>query len=69
MGRNPSQFAKIERERERARKRAARAERRSERREQKGRLVPGATGEDPDIAGIVAGPQPHPWDPGEPPAE
>jgi hypothetical protein len=69
MGRNPSQFAKLERERERARKREERAQRRSERREQKKEAGSAPPGEDPDLAGIVPGPQPHPWNGTEPPKE
>ena len=47
---------------ERQRQKAARREQREAERQVRPR---GATGEDPDIAGIVPGPQPLPWDGGE----
>lgn len=48
-------------------KQAAKAERRAQRAEEK-KLRPtgGSTSDDPDIAGIVPGPQPLPWDDEEP---
>ncbi len=47
---------------------AAKAERRAQRAEEKKLRVPVTTlnGQDPDIAGIVPGPQPLPWDDEEP---
>ncbi len=53
---------KRKRERERQERRQAKAEKRAQRqREQK--EAPGVAGEDPDIAGIVPGPQPLPgWE-------
>lgn len=47
-------------------KQAAKAERRAQRAEEKkGRGTTGA-GDDPDLAGIVPGPQPLPWDDEDP---
>jgi hypothetical protein len=48
-------------------KQAAKAERRAQRAEEK-KTRPGAGGiaDDPDIAGIVPGPQPLPWDDEDP---
>ncbi len=60
MARNPSSFAKRQREIQRQQKRVAKARKRTERRDRKG-TVPGETDEDPDIAGIVPGPQAQPW--------
>lgn len=42
-------------------KQAAKAERRAQRAEEKKHRAPGSSAEDPDIAGIVPGPQPLPW--------
>ncbi len=54
------------RERARQEKQQQKAARRQEARSRKA-LVPGAApGEDPDIAGIVPGPQPSPWGDDEP---
>ncbi len=49
------------RERARQEKQQAKAARRLEAKSRKGSSAPGAPGEDPDIAGIVPGPQPSPW--------
>jgi hypothetical protein len=49
-------------------KQAAKAERRAQRAEVKKQRGPEASADDPDIAGIVPGPQPLPWDDEEPPA-
>jgi hypothetical protein len=43
-------------------KQAAKAERRQQRAEEKKQRPGGGGAEDPDIAGIVPGPQPLPWD-------
>jgi hypothetical protein len=45
--------------------------RREEAKQRRNESVPGAPGVDPDIAGIVPGPQPNPWldDADEQPAE
>ena len=62
MGRNPSSYAKRQRERERQRKRAEKAARRRERRERNADDDTDVDdGVDPDIADIVPGPQPHPF--------
>ena len=42
-------------------KQVAKAERRAQRAEEKKLRGPAAEGADPDIAGIVPGPQPLPW--------
>ena len=50
------------RERARQEKQQHKAERRAEAKQRKaGTPGGGAAGEDPDIAGIVPGPQPNPW--------
>jgi len=57
------------RRREVARKerKAAKAEKRAQRSAERQARVPLVPGEDPDIAGIVPGPQPVPWDEFAPP--
>jgi hypothetical protein len=52
---------KRERERARAEKQKEKAARRAEARARRGTNEPGSQGEDPDIAGIVPGPQANPW--------
>ena len=52
---------KRERERARAEKQKQKAVRREEAKQRRSEGGPGAGGEDPDIAGIVPGPQPNPW--------
>jgi hypothetical protein len=47
-------------------KQAAKAERRAQRAEEKKTRGGPATVDDPDIAGIVPGPQPLPWDDEDP---
>ena len=59
--RNPMARGKRERERARAEKQKEKAARRAEARARRGTNEPGARGEDPDIAGIVPGPQANPW--------
>jgi len=59
MGFNPSSFAKRQREMERQRKKAEKARRRAERKSRPNDTT--AAGVDPDIAGIVPGPQEQPW--------
>jgi hypothetical protein len=49
------------RERARQEKQQQKAARRQEARTQRPSATGGAPGEDPDIAGIVPGPQPSPW--------
>jgi hypothetical protein len=53
---------KRERERARAEKQKAKAQRREEAKQRRSEAGPGDPGGvDPDIAGIVPGPQPNPW--------
>jgi hypothetical protein len=52
---------KRERERARAEKQKAKAQRREEAKQRRSESGPGEPGVDPDIAGIVPGPQPNPW--------
>jgi hypothetical protein len=52
---------KRERERARAEKQKEKAARRAEARARRGSNESGGQGEDPDIAGIVPGPQANPW--------
>jgi hypothetical protein len=52
---------KRERERARAEKQKEKAARRAEARARRGSGDSGSQGEDPDIAGIVPGPQANPW--------
>jgi hypothetical protein len=54
------------REAQKKEKQAAKAERRAQRAEERKQRGPAAGGEDPDIAGIVPGPQPLPWGEDEP---
>jgi hypothetical protein len=59
--RGPLGRGKRERERARAEKQKQKAVRREEAKQRRNEAVPGQPGEDPDIAGIVPGPQPNPW--------
>jgi hypothetical protein len=59
--RGPLGRGKRERERARAEKQKQKAVRREEAKLRRNESVPGQAGEDPDIAGIVPGPQPNPW--------
>ena len=52
---------KRERERARAEKQKAKAQRREDAKQRRSESGPGEPGVDPDIAGIVPGPQPNPW--------
>ena len=52
---------KRERERARAEKQKQKAVRREENKQRRSDHAPGQPGEDPDIAGIVPGPQRNPW--------
>jgi len=52
---------KRERERARAEKQKAKAARRDEKKQRRNESGPGDSGVDPDIGGIVPGPQPNPW--------
>ena len=59
MSRNPATFAKRQRELDKQEKRQEKARKRANRRSVQ--RPDNASGEDPDIAGIVPGPQPSPW--------
>jgi hypothetical protein len=59
--RNPLARGKRERERARAEKQKEKAARRAEARARRGTGGERSDGEDPDIAGIVPGPQANPW--------
>jgi hypothetical protein len=56
---NPS-INKRQKERDRQERQRAKAEERKQRRDAKNSKAPNASGEDPDIAGIIPGPQPLP---------
>ena len=58
-----TQLGRGKRERERARqeKQKVKAARRDEKKQRRNESGPGEPGVDPDIAGIVPGPQPNPW--------
>lgn len=62
MARNPSSYARRQRELARQRKRAEKAKRKAERRDRRAELDENEEQVDPDIAGIVPGPQPLPYD-------
>jgi hypothetical protein len=57
MAGNPS-VQKRQKERARQERAREKAEKRKQRRDEKGTRAPGSDGVDPDIAGIVPGPQP-----------
>ena len=59
--RGPLGRGKRERERARAEKQKAKAVRREEAKQRRSETAPGDPAIDPDIAGIVPGPQPNPW--------
>lgn len=59
--RNPLARGKRERERARAEKQKEKAARRAEARARRGATGVGGGEDDPDIAGIVPGPQANPW--------
>jgi hypothetical protein len=52
-------LTKRQKERNRQEKQQQKAQKKAERKTERVDVVPG---EDPDLAGIVPGPQPHPWD-------
>jgi hypothetical protein len=54
------------REASRKERQQAKAERRAQRAAERQNRATVVTGEDPDIAGIVPGPQPRPWEDEEP---
>ena len=59
--RGPLGRGKRERERARAEKQKQKAVRREEAKQRRSNTEPGQPGVDPDIAGIVPGPQANPW--------
>jgi hypothetical protein len=59
--RGPLGRGKRERERARVEKQKQKAVRRDEAKQRRGQTGPNEAGVDPDIAGIVPGPQPNPW--------
>jgi hypothetical protein len=59
--RGPLGRGKRERERARVEKQKQKAVRREEAKQRRNDSAPGEPGVDPDIAGIVPGPQPNPW--------
>ena len=59
--RGPLGRGKRERERARAEKQKQKIVRREEAKQRRNEVVPGDPSVDPDIAGIVPGPQPNPW--------
>jgi hypothetical protein len=63
---NPS-IQKRQKERDRQERQRAKVEKRKLRKDEKPVRVPGSEGEDPDIAGIVPGPQPIPEELIDPP--
>jgi hypothetical protein len=67
--RNPLARGKRERERARAEKQKEKAARRAEARARRGGSDGRSPDEDPDIAGIVPGPQANPWGDELPPDE
>ena len=67
--RGPMGRGKRERERARAERQKEKTARREEARIRRANAVPNSSGEDPDIAGIVPGPQPNPWGDDDLPAE
>ena len=60
-GRQRTTFAKLQKERARQEKQKDKAARRQEAKSRKSMNPEARGGEDPDIAGIVPGPQPNPW--------
>ncbi|HTM08958.1 MAG TPA: hypothetical protein VL754_11260 [Verrucomicrobiae bacterium] len=54
-------YKKRQKELARQNKQKEKALRRQQRKEEKANRQPGAEGEDPDLAGIVPGPQPRNW--------
>jgi hypothetical protein len=58
----PTSFAKRQKEKNRIEKRQEKQARRVQRKEERANRPPQEGGEDPDIAGIVPGPQPLPED-------
>jgi len=67
--RGPMGRGKRERERARAERHKEKAARREEARLRRANMPTHSNGEDPDIAGIVPGPQPNPWGDDEEPTD
>jgi hypothetical protein len=67
--RGPMGRGKRERERARAERQQQKTARREEAKARRAMAGPRRPGEDPDIAGIVPGPQPNPWGDEEPTAD
>ena len=60
-GKSRTSVTKRQKEQARQQRRVTKAARREQRAAEKGERPQGLEGEDPDIAGIVPGPQPHPF--------
>ena len=60
-GKSRTSVTKRQKEQARQQRRNVKAARREQRAAEKGARPEGIEGEDPDIAGIVPGPQPHPF--------
>ena len=60
-GQSRTSVTKRQKEQARAQRRQSKAMKREQRATEKGEKPQGMDGEDPDIAGIVPGPQPHPF--------
>ena len=60
-GKSRTSVTKRQKEQARQQRRVVKAARREQRATDKGEKPEGIEGEDPDLAGIVAGPQPHPF--------
>ena len=60
-GKSRTSVTKRQKEQARQQRRVVKAARREQRATEKGERPEGIEGEDPDLAGIVPGPQPHPF--------
>ncbi len=60
-GKSRTSVTKRQKEQARQQRRQSKEMRREQRAAEKGEKAQGIEGEDPDIAGIVPGPQPHPF--------
>lgn len=60
-GKSRTSVTKRQKEQARQQRRLVKEQRREQRATEKGEKAGGIEGEDPDIAGIVPGPQPHPF--------
>ena len=68
-GKSRTSVTKRQKEQARQQRRQSKEMRREQRAAEKGERPQGTDGEDPDIAGIVPGPQANPWGDEEPPDE